>query len=174
MSVRSLLAVPFVTAVALVSLAAPAQGASHASSVDRAFVAAASESNAAEIAFAKEAVENGNVATALYARTMIRDHTKLQAALARAARSAKLTVHTTPSVSQAKMIAKVVKLDGTAFDSAYRAKQVTAHLATVLAFQKELAHGTDSVLKAAAKQALPTIRMHLAMARKLAASRQAG
>jgi putative membrane protein len=156
--------------VALVA-AAPAPAApTPASNVDRAFVAAASASNATEIAFAKEAIENGDSATRAFAHTMLRDHTKLGARLAQVAGPLGLKIVKTPSIKDAKLIAKTVKLKGAAFDRAYRAEQVTAHKATLVTFQTELAHGKAPALKKVAAAAIPTIKMHLSMAERLVLS----
>ena len=157
-----------VASLAALVVVAPAQAApAPASNVDRAFVAAASASNATEIAFAKEAIENGDNATRTFARTMLRDHTKLGASLARAAGPLGLKIVKTPSVKDAKLIAKTVKMKGNAFDRAYRADQIAAHKAALVTFQTELAHGKAPGLKKVAAAAIPTIKMHLSMAERL-------
>jgi putative membrane protein len=143
-------------------------------SVDRAFVAGASESNAAEIAAAKVALRKGDASSKRFAQQMIRDHTRLGKSLSSVASRMQLQTRNQPSVKQRADLAKLAGLSGAAFDRAYLTQQVRAHASTILIFQKELRSGGAPMLKKAAAAALPTIRMHLGMARKLVAGTASG
>lgn len=69
----------------------------------------------------------------------------------------------------ASVIASINNLRGAEFDKAYIEQVALAGEQKALsAFQAEIASGRDDQLKAAAKQALPTIQEHYAMAQDLA------
>jgi putative membrane protein len=159
------------TAAALSAVAPATAATTPVTSVDRAFVAGASESNATEIAMARIVLgKTTNPAAKTFAQRMIQDHTKLGAALKSTATRLQLKPQTSPSIAQAKAIAKVGKLSGSALLLAYAKAQVKAHASTLALFQKEAQHGGAPPLKQASEKAIPTIRMHLTMAKKLQAT----
>jgi putative membrane protein len=159
------------TATALSTAGLAAAASPPVTSVDRAFVAGASASNATEIAMARVVLERTkNPAVRTFARRMIRDHTKLGAALASTAARLQLKTQTSPSTTEGKAIGKLGTLSDDARDRAYARAQVKAHTSTLALFQKEVSHGGATLLKKAGEKAIPTIRMHLTMAKELAAA----
>ncbi|WP_233854368.1 DUF4142 domain-containing protein [Paraburkholderia sp. HD33-4] len=146
--------------------AAPAGGTT-LSPADQQFVLDASKSDATEIAASKIALKNSsNPAVKKFAQQMITDHTKLSHAMAGLV--AKKGFKPTPSADSA-LVGKLQTLKGTEFDEAYVEQiGVEAHQRAVDLFQQQSGSGTDAQLKAAAAQALPTIKHHLEMAQQLA------
>jgi putative membrane protein len=139
-------------------------------SADRAFVAGASSSNAAEIAAGHIALRKGDSASKAFATKMIADHTAMQQSLKRVASRLQLLVRTRPSTTQTHAINTMARLSGAAFDKAYRANQIKAHQATITLFQKEIKAGSTPKLKNAARTNFAQIKMHYAMAQKLPAT----
>jgi putative membrane protein len=137
------------------------------SPADQQFVLEASKSDATEIAASKIALKNSHDPhVKQFAQQMIKDHTKLSRGMA--ALVSKKGFTSTPSADSA-LVGKLQTLNGTAFDQAYVEQVgVEAHQRAVDLFQQQSESGTDSQLKAAAKQALPIIRHHLEMAQQLA------
>jgi putative membrane protein len=137
------------------------------SPADQQFVLEASKSDATEIAASKIALKNSNdPQVRKFAQQMITDHTKLSHAMA--ALVAKKGFKPTPSADSA-LVGKLQTLKGAEFDQAYVEQiGVEAHQRAVDLFQQQSGSGTDSQLKAAAAQALPTIKHHLEMAQQLA------
>ncbi|MBB5463217.1 DUF4142 domain-containing protein [Paraburkholderia sp. Cpub6] len=137
------------------------------SPADQQFVLEASKSDATEIAAGKVALKNSNDPhVRKFAQQMIADHTKLSHAMAGLV--AKKGFKQTPSADSA-LVGKLQTLKGTEFDQAYVEQVgVEAHQRAVDLFQQQSESGTDSQLKAAAAQALPTIKHHLEMAQQLA------
>lgn len=66
-----------------------------------------------------------------------------------------------------KMMDKMAKLSGTAFDREYLKHQVADHDKAVALFEKQSRSGKDAELKAFAARALPTLKEHQRMAREI-------
>ncbi|HEY2021782.1 DUF4142 domain-containing protein [Paraburkholderia sp.] len=137
------------------------------SPADQQFVLDASKSDATEIAASKIALKNSSdPRVKKFAQQMIKDHTKLSRSMA--ALVSKKGFTPAPSADSA-LVGKLQTLHGTAFDQAYVEQiGVEAHQRAVDLFQQQSESGTDSQLKAAAKEALPIIKHHLQMAQQLA------
>ena len=137
---------------------------------DQMFVKVAGQAGAAEIKASRVALtKSTNQSTLAFARRMITDHRLLAAKLKLVAGKNGLVAASTPSAAQAAQIAALARLSGTAFDLAYSRGQVAAHVAAVALFTAEARNGGSPSLRAAARAALPLLRMHLSMARNLAA-----
>jgi len=137
------------------------------SPADRQFVLEASKSDATEIAASKIALKNSHdPRVKKFAQQMIEDHTKLSRGMA--ALVSKKGFTPTPSADSA-LVGKLRTLKGTAFDQAYVEQVgVQAHQRAVDLFQQQSESGADAQLNAAAKEALPIIEHHLAIAQQLA------
>jgi predicted outer membrane protein len=137
------------------------------SASDKAFVQAASMSNSTEIDAAKLASQQSqDKHVKEFAHHMSVDHTKLTAQLKKAAPNG-VTVPT--NNSDTAVLNALSGLHGKEFDTAYiQQVGLDGHQKALDAFQDEAQNGQNEKLKAAAQKALPTIKEHYEMARKLA------
>ncbi len=104
-----------------------------------------------------------------FAERMIADHTKAGDELKQLAGRKK--VPSPPSEllpKQKETLAKLTKLQGAAFDSAYVQEMVADHEKDVAAFDNAAKTGTDADVKAYAAKTLPTLKEHLRMIQELA------
>ena len=104
-----------------------------------------------------------------FANRMVDDHTHAAAELKQAAGT--LTVPGEPSADQRAKLDALKGRTGADFDRQYASEVgVAAHEEAVALFDDYAKNGTDAGLKAFATKTLPTLREHLDMARKMAAS----
>lgn len=140
------------------------------SSTDKTFVPKAVMGNRFEIEAAKLATGMSMSSEAkAYAQKMITDHTKLGASVKAAVMKADPGMMLPGSVSpaQQKML-DALKAAGKNFDALYRKDMDASHGETYALFQKySRAAGANAGLKTVVKGALPTVKMHWDMARKL-------
>ncbi|GAB2917065.1 DUF4142 domain-containing protein [Paraburkholderia jirisanensis] len=144
---------------------APAGGAP-LSDTDQKFVQTAATAGTTEIDAAKLALhQSSDKDVKMFASHMIADHTKLAAQLKMAVpRGTDL-----PKGPDSAALDSLKPLKGADFDSAYISKLgVQGHKEAIAAFQDEADNGQDASLKKTAKNALPTIEHHYAMAQQLA------
>ncbi len=168
-SVLSLLTVP-VMAVAQVTEAASTTAANDLPAPDKAFVQAATMSNSTEIDASKLAMDNSfDSAVKSFARRMLVDHMKLTAAMKMA------TPHGDAAPvdnSDTALISQLKAVKGKDFDTLYIQKiALQGHKDAIAAFEAEIQNGQNADLKKAAEKALPTIKMHYAVAKKLASAK---
>lgn len=154
--------------IALLSIgAATSQAAPPLTVDDRVFLTEAGTANQKEIdlsAFAQSHAHSEAVKS--FAETMVRDHTRLGADLAKLS-DGTVTVPAANSTPDPDLAGK----SGDDFDKAYMGMMVSDHDATVVKFQATVNGGRYSAaIRAAAKDALPTVRHHDAMAKSLMAS----
>jgi putative membrane protein len=139
---------------------------------DAAFVEKASAGGLAEVAAGKAATEKGQSdAVKTFGQQMVDDHTKANDELTAIAQPKHLTVSSAPMASDAKALAAMSNLSGTAFDAAFKKKMVADHEKVIALFKKESASGTDADLKAFATKTLPSLQHHLEMAKALPAGK---
>ncbi|WP_424949962.1 DUF4142 domain-containing protein [Deinococcus sp.] len=156
------------TALALGTTAAAA--AMMLSSTDKAFVPRAAMGNQFEIEAAKLADSMSmDAKVKTYAQKMIADHTKLgadvKAAVMKADPSMMLPMSVSPA--QQKML-DALKAAGKNFDGLYKKDMEASHAETYALFQKYSASAdANAELKTVIKGALPTVKMHLDMAKTL-------
>ncbi|HEX3465919.1 MAG TPA: DUF4142 domain-containing protein [Candidatus Elarobacter sp.] len=137
-----------------------------AASPDAQFAMQAAQGGMAEVQLARLALsksQNGVVKT--FAQRMIADHTPNNAQLASIMRSEGLTVPTSVDPNSQAMMTRLQALSGRAFNRAYLGGQVRAHQQMQILLQSEINGGHDARLKAYARTTLPTINMHLSMAK---------
>jgi putative membrane protein len=106
-----------------------------------------------------------------FGQRMVRDHTQANARLKRVAGREGVRLSSAPGPEEQAARARLARLSGPAFDRAYLADMVEDHEKDVAEFQKEAATGKDPAARAFAAQTLPTLRMHLQMARSLSGAR---
>jgi putative membrane protein len=161
---------PLTCAALLVGSTTLAQAADTAmhSQQDTAFVANASAGGMTEIEASKLAdthAKSDDVKS--FATKMVTDHTKAGDELTSTAQKDGFTPATGPTPAQQAKLNKLGKLNGTAFDKAYKSMMLSDHAQTVALFKKEKSSGHNDDLKSFASDTLPTIEDHLAMAKKL-------
>ncbi len=108
-----------------------------------------------------------------FAQMMVTDHGKANEQLKDLASKKNLTLPTEPTAAQRAEKARLEKLSGAAFDSAFTKAMERDHRKAVSLFSKEASSGSDSDLKQWAGQTLPTLKEHLAKAEQLAGARGA-
>jgi len=102
-----------------------------------------------------------------FATQMVTDHTKANKELIALANKKRLRVAAEMKPEARAMSEKLAAMRGTEFDRAYMERQVKDHEETVALFEKEAKGGEDADLKQWASDTLPTLKMHLKMARML-------
>ncbi len=136
-----------------------------------------------DLAFINDAVPGGMVEVELgrlalkqaaskdvkqFAQRMIDDHTKAGDELKQLAARKKVPPPPELLPAQKETMAKLAKLQGAAFDSAYVQEMVADHEKDVAAFDNVAKTGTDADVKAYAAKTLPTLKAHLQMIRDIA------
>ncbi|MFI5912676.1 DUF4142 domain-containing protein [Dactylosporangium sp. NPDC051541] len=157
-----------VAAVLLAAAVAPAPAQAAAkdlSSLDKAFVDAAGHGGAFEVESGKVAADRAtNSALRSFGRQMVKDHTKAGDKLATLAKDLGLTAPDKPDSVQRAIIGIWSGLSGAAFDCSYGPTIYADHGADVGLFEREAADGQNAKLRTFARDTLPTLREHLAMA----------
>lgn len=139
-----------------------------ASMQDNLFFSATAESNQMEIQESQMAQSmSQNQQVKQFAQKMIDDHTKAGNDLKQLATSKGAMLPTRLDDMHQDMVDKLQKTNGTDFDKCYADQQVKAHEMTIAEVQKEADSGTDSDIKMAARNLIPTLKMHLQMAADL-------
>ena len=123
-------------------------------------------------------VEHGRLATLhasspevkRFAQKMVEDHSKAGDELKRLASQKNVDIETDFEDQHTATQDKLAQLQGAAFDSAYMAHMVTAHLKAVALFQQEAKGGQDPEIKAWAAKTLPMLQEHLKVASSINAT----
>lgn len=142
------------------------------SSADQKFMMMAATGGMAEVEMARLALQkSSNDSVKQYAQKMIDDHTAAGEELKQVASMKGITLPMQPDAKQMAMMTKMQGLSGAAFDMMYvKESGVKAHQDMEKLFMKESMSGKDMDAKAFASKTLPTVRMHLQMARDMMAS----
>jgi putative membrane protein len=133
------------------------------------FVKEAAVSDMFEIQSSQLAQTKGNDQIKAFAAQMIQDHTKTTDDLKGLVDGGKVKASLPTQMDSAhqKMLAKLQKLDGAAFDKQYDSDQVSGHKQAVSLFQRYGKGGKNADLKDWAEKTLPTLQHHLEMAQSL-------
>jgi putative membrane protein len=148
----------------------PAPGVKPASP-DAAFIGTAAMDGLAE-------VEHGRLATSKaaspqvkrFAQRMVSDHQKAGDELKGLASQKEVTLADKLDDQHQARQDELAKLTGAAFDQAYMAHMVKAHLQAVALFQEEVKTGQDRNVKAWAARMLPTLQEHVKLASSINAA----
>ncbi|KPB77213.1 DUF4142 domain-containing protein [Pseudomonas cannabina] len=134
------------------------------------FVEDASAKGIAEVQLGKLALDEKDISPSVkeFAEQMVKDHTAANEKLATIAKNKKLEVSDDPMLMD-KAKALILEMRKKSFDQAYANNQVVAHEETIKLYEEEANNGKDPELMAFAKATLPTLKEHLAHAKKLAA-----
>lgn len=152
-------------AAALAALTLPAGAAA-----DQEFMTKAAQGGQAEVALGKLATQHGaSQAVKGFGQHMVTDHSKANAKLMSVARKEHVALPKTMGPDEKELMAKLSKLSGKAFDHAYIAAMVEDHEKDIAEFSEEAKTGKDPRAKAFVAKTLPTLKMHLQMAKSIAA-----
>lgn len=156
-------------ALALACPVAAQQGATGAvPPADKNFMIKAAQGGMGEVVLGQLALAHASRAgVKQFGRRMVNDHTKANAQLMQVAAKQGVTLPAAPGPEEQATKARLARLSGTAFDRAYVSDMVQDHEKDVADFQKEAHSGKDPAVKAFAAKTLPTLQMHLQMARAL-------
>jgi putative membrane protein len=136
-------------------------------SSDQAFVQEAGVGGLAEVEMGRLAVQKAkDDRVRQFGQKMIDDHSKANDQLKQAASQEGLSVPSAVDEKHKATMARLEKLSGAQFDSAYAKEMVKDHKEDVKLFEKESTAGSSAVQKFAA-ETLPTLKNHLQMAEAL-------
>jgi putative membrane protein len=144
------------------------------SKADRDFMMNAAHGGLAEVQtgnIAAQQAEDAKVKS--FGERMVKDHSQANDKLMALAQSKGVQLPTTPSGKDERTMKHLQSLSGTDFDKAYSDDMVKDHKADIREFQRAAQNATDPDVKAFAKETLPTLRHHLAMAEALPSERSA-
>jgi putative membrane protein len=129
---------------------------------DRAWMAAAHQSNLSEIAAGQAAQQQGTSAEVKRLGAMfVEMHTQLDAPLRQAAGQFGVELPAAPTPAQQQALASVKAKSGDAFDAAWLSSQIAGHRQTLAATRKELDAGSDATVLKLARTATPVVEHHL-------------
>jgi putative membrane protein len=153
------------------SFAAKGKGSSNGAAFDAAFVKKAANINMTEVQLGKIAQEKGQAADVKsFGERMVKDHSKLNDDLKTAATAMKVKVPAKVNVKHQALIDKLSKLSGAEFDKTYAEDMANGHANAVKLFEKAQARVTRPDLKKYIDDALPILKEHLELAKKMKGS----
>jgi len=142
--------------------------ASTVSTADKKFAIAAAQGGMAEVKLGELAAKQGSSEKVKeFGQKMVEDHGKANEDLKSVAMNEGLTLPTEPNADQKATMARLMKLHGAAFDSAYLKAMKMDHKMDVAAFKKEAAGGKDPGIKGFASKTLPVVEEHYQMLMKM-------
>jgi putative membrane protein len=140
-----------------------------ATAADKHFVTAALRGGMAEVELGKLAAEKGTSDDVKqFGQKMVTDHTQLGDQMKQVAQQIGATQPSAMSAADLALVAKLKVLSGNAFDKAYIQAMVKDHENDLGDFNKEIAGGSSSVVKDAAREGAKVIQEHLDMIKKIA------
>ncbi|HJT78354.1 MAG TPA: DUF4142 domain-containing protein [Gemmataceae bacterium] len=142
---------------------------------DQQFVFQASAAGLAEVnlsMLAKDRAHSDDVKK--FAQHMIDEHGKANKKLNQIADRERLRVAPSMDQKHEMLAARLSRLSGKDFDHAYANAMLQDHEQAVSLFEREAKDGQNKELKEYASKALPTLKDHLSMARKLAGHGEKG
>lgn len=139
------------------------------SSMDKKFMMEAAAGGMAEVEMARMAVDKASSDDVKkYAQQMIDDHTKANAELMQVASMKGVTLPAGPDAKHMALMEKLRNMSGADFDRMYiKEAGINDHSKMEKLFQKESTGGKDADTRAFAAKTLPTVQMHLKMARDM-------
>ncbi len=159
-----------ITMMGVLTLGAAGTAAADTNDQDLAFITANGQTNLAEIAIGKLALERAvNDSTLELARMTLTDHQAALAKLEGIAGDLGVDLPARPSPEQQAQAATLEGLTGQAFDDAYAQIQVAVHQASVQKTETELSGGSEQAVLDYAEGYLPVAQMRLQMAQDLVA-----
>lgn len=152
-------------ATSLPALASPAVSPSAVSALDRQLLTAAHQGNLWEITTGRQAQSAATTACVKrVAADFIRDHRTLDAGVVKTAAQLNVALPSGQTGAQLRQTAALKSRAGTAaYDAAWLKAQYPAHVQTLALIDKEIASGTNPLVKALAKSARPVVARHTQM-----------
>ena len=130
-------------------------------SIYKRFMMKAAQGNIAEVMTGKLALERASsAAVKRTAEMLIKEHSTANNDLKRVAARVDMRLPSRPNQMQMAMYRRLSRLSGPAFDKAFMAGQIKAHLDTVNLFQMEIRSGTNTDVHDYALRYLPPIQNH--------------
>ena len=166
--------------LAAVALAVAGGGAARAqtdtiSDQDKTFLKGQQETNIAEVALGKVAVERATTETVReLAKKLLADHQQVMELNRALSTKLGLPVPEQPSAEQQATGEKIKAQTGAAFDAAYVAAQVEGHTKSISKAQQEISSGSHPEVKAFATDYAPKAQMHLQHAQAAQAALSSG
>ena len=137
---------------------------------DQEFADKAAKGGAMEVELGRMAATKAqNAAVKSFGRRMVTDHTKAGNKLKALAKRKGLSLSTEMDTTQREEVQRLSQLKGAEFDRAYMEMMVSDHEKDVAEFEMQANSGTDKDLKMFAAQTLPTLKVHLQLAKDTAA-----
>lgn len=151
------------SAVAVVAAFAIATAASAATP----FLAKAAQGDQAEVELGQLAQDHAaSAAVKSYGATLVQDHGSHREKVTSLAATKGVTVPAGLDAEATKAKTHLASLSGAAFDKAFKAHMVADHKKDI-ALYRTASRGSDAEVAAMARQTLPVLEKHLAMAQKL-------
>lgn len=146
------------------------------SSTDKKFMMEAASGGMAEVEMARLALEKSSSdGVKQYAQQMIDDHTKANEELMMVASQKSVTLPAGADAKHMALMEKLRSMSGADFDRMYiKEAGVNDHSKMEKLFMKESTGGKDTDARAFASKTLPTVQMHLKMARDMSSSMMGG
>ena len=135
---------------------------------DKTFAMNGAQSNMAEIALGRLAVQKSkNADIKKFAQKLIADHSSANTQLKALAAKKAITLPADVKPEQKETYDRLAKLTGAEFDREFMTLMVENHTKSATAYEGESNSGTDAELKAFAAKVLPIVQEHLRMARDI-------
>jgi len=154
-----------ISSLLVVPVLAMAQAATTVPDTDKKFVMDAAMGGMTEVELGKLASKNASApAVKDFGNHMVDDHSKANDELGNLAKSKGVTPPAALDSEHQKVVDKLSKLNGAAFDRAFMSQMLTDHKKTIALFNKTSVSAKDSDIKSFATKTLPTLKSHLQMA----------
>ncbi len=158
----------FSAAICALCALATSTGAVQASSPDASWLKTAASANKCEIKAAQLAENRASDPQwKSFASQMLTDHQGALAGIQGLAAAKSITLSSSMAPADAAQISTLSHLRGASFDKAYSAFAVNSHAQANALYNKEIASGQDSDVRALAAKQLPVVQNHLTMADKM-------
>jgi putative membrane protein len=137
---------------------------------DQKFAIKAAKGGTMEVELGRLAtIKAHDAAVKSFGRRMITDHTESGNKLKELAKRKGMRLSAVMDAAQHAEMKRLSKLRGVQFDRAYMEMMVADHEKDVSEFEKQANSGNDRDFKAFAAEVLPTLKLHLELARETAA-----
>ena len=157
------------------ALAADTTGSSGSlSKADRDFMMKAAQGGLAEVQTGNLATQQGqDTKVKSFGEQMVKDHSAANNKLKALAQSKGVELPSAPDSKDERTMKHLQSLNGADFDKAYANDMVKDHRTDIREFEHAAQSASDPDVKAFAKETLPTLRHHLAMAEALPGEKSA-
>ena len=140
---------------------------------ESAFLTDATRGNIAEVKMGELAQQRGqSEGIREYGEMLVEHHSKALKETAELAKDLEVIPPALPSAEQTQKHDALARLSGTEFDQAFAAEMVKAHQETIAKYERQAQSGDSKVAKLA-REMLPTLQEHLAMAQRLESGERA-